>query len=79
MCPPIYYKNQVVWFEFDNLDTLIWRNKPEIFGLPNLAASKSTQWFDWYINLYPGIKNIAFIPSKKISDCIGYEIVTANE
>lgn len=73
----LFNDNRALWFEFDNLDTLQWRNKPEIFGLPNTSPSKSTKYYDWYDSKFPGIKRIAFIPSKKYLDCIGYAIVEA--
>jgi hypothetical protein len=71
----LYYNKRALWFEFDNLDTLLWRNKPEVFGLKNIPPTKSTDMFDHYNN-FPGLKNVAFIPSKKTSDCISYAIIT---
>jgi hypothetical protein len=71
----LFNNDRALWFEFDNLDTLQWRNKPQIFGLSNTEPSLSTPNYDWYNAKFPGIKRIVFIPSKKIIDCIGYAIV----
>ncbi|MCW3127213.1 MAG: hypothetical protein JWO03_2871 [Bacteroidetes bacterium] len=73
----LYSQDKAVWFEFNPLHDIEWKDKLKAFGLedrkPDDLIGGDTEWY----KKYKGIKQISFTQNKQFHHLTAYAIVEA--